>query len=187
MNPIFRFYSQSLKTHPRLTNGLSGGILFGLGDIIAQYMEKTDAPYDPVRTLRPFVYGALFVSVIGVKWYRFLNNSVRINGKPADHWMNTAARVACDQLLFAPVGIPFYFLSMAILEGGTPEQIRQKLADKWWPTLVTNWYIWPLFQTFNFTIVPVHYRLLTVNTLSIFWNTFLSYTNSEVKVLVDEA
>ncbi|AET38430.1 ethanol metabolism protein Ecym_2728 [Eremothecium cymbalariae DBVPG len=180
MSSLLRFYSSSLKTHPKTTNAMMTGVLFGIGDIIAQlqFADTPDTNYNPMRTLRPFIYGAFIFSFIGDKWYRILNTKIKISGKPTDHWMNTVARVVFDQLFFAPVGIPFYFSVMTLMEGGSFLQVKERLNEIWWSTLVTNWAIWPAFQFCNFSLLPVQHRLLAANLMSIFWNTFLSYTNA---------
>lgn len=178
MNGFVNWYTASVKRSPRLTNGLMTGSLFGIGDVIAQvgFPEKKGQKYDLARTVRAVVYGSLIFSIIGDSWYKFLNQKVIV--KPGKHWTNTAARVGCDQLLFAPVGIPMYYGVMSILEGKSLVDAKKKIEDNWWPTLVTNWYVWPAFQLINFSLVPVHHRLFSVNIISIFWNAFLSFKNS---------
>ena len=85
------------------------------------------------------------------------------------------ARVAADQLLFAPVMIGVFLGSMATLEGTSP---RAKLERSYETALTTNWMIWPFVQMFNFKFVPHQHRLFFVNSISIGWNCYLSYLNS---------
>ena len=86
-----------------------------------------------------------------------------------------AARVACDQLIFAPVFIGLFLSSMAVMEGGSPEK---KLEKSYWPALQANYMLWPFVQLVNFKFVPLHHRVLFVNVISIGWNCFLSMLNS---------
>jgi protein Mpv17 len=85
------------------------------------------------------------------------------------------ARVACDQLIFAPTFIGIFLSSMAVLEGTPP---TEKLERSYTSALTTNWMIWPFVQMVNFKLVPLHHRLLFVNVISIGWNSHLSYLNS---------
>jgi protein Mpv17 len=85
------------------------------------------------------------------------------------------ARVACDQLLFAPTFIGVFLLSMAVLEGSSPQE---KLEKSYVPALQTNWMIWPFVQMVNFKFIPLHHRVLAVNVVSIGWNCYLSMINS---------
>lgn len=36
-------------------------------------------------------------------------------------------------------------------------------------------------QLANFALVPAHLRIVTVNVVSLFWNTYLSYANSQAE------
>lgn len=65
---------------------------------------------------------------------------------------------------------------MAVLEGSSP---RAKLKKSYAEALKTNYMIWPFVQLVNFKLVPLEHRLLFVNTISIGWNCYLSYLNSD--------
>lgn len=104
-------------------------------------------------------------------WFKFLQRNVVLKNKNAE----MLARVACDQLIFAPVFISVFLSSMAVLEGSSP---RDKLQKSYTTALTTNWMIWPFVQMVNFKFIPLHHRLLFVNTVSIGWNSYLSYLNS---------
>ena len=86
-----------------------------------------------------------------------------------------AARVAADQLGFAPVFISIFLSSMAVMEGGSP---REKLAKNYFSALKANYMLWPAAQAVNFKVVPLEHRVLFVNVVSIGWNCYLSYLNS---------
>ena len=86
------------------------------------------------------------------------------------------ARVACDQLAFAPVMIGVFLSSMATMEGGSP---KHKLETTWWPALKANWMVWPFVQMVNFTFLPLQHRVLFANVVSIGWNSYLSWVNNQ--------
>lgn len=44
----------------------------------------------------------------------------------------------------------------------------------YWRTYMVDCMFWPPLQLINFTFVPVRFQFLFVNTVSLFWNTFLS-------------
>ncbi|CCK70010.1 ethanol metabolism protein KNAG_0D02610 [Huiozyma naganishii CBS 8797] len=200
MFKVLDLYTNALRKRPKTTNAIMTGVLFGLGDVSAQLMfsypnDSKHTPlshgetlddiakskgwvYDVPRTLRAVSYGALIFSFIGDKWYKILNFKVKLKGKPSSDWSNRLLRVGVDQLLFAPLSLPFYFSCMTIMEGGNWGTIKNKLKNQWWSTLVTNWAVWPLFQSINFSFVPLQHQLLAVNTVAIFWNTYLSYKNA---------
>ena len=178
-------YIYHLEHSPKLTNFITTGALFGIGDVAAQSTlpsnnkETSFKHFDYKRTLRAVFYGSVIFSPIGNKWYYFLQHKVRWPGKNKTPTLNTLSRVLVDQLCFAPVGVPFYFGVMTVLESGwNKEKIFDKINKNTLDTLLTNWCVWPFIQLFNFKYIRIEHRLLTVNVVSIFWNTFLSYKNN---------
>lgn len=134
---------------------------------------------EAVRTLRvlSITIARLTVPVVvfgpaATTWFNFLAR--RVN--PANKRYETVARVACDQLAFAPVMIGVFLSSMATMEGGSP---KQKLETTWWPALKTNWMVWPFVQVINFTFLPLQHRVLFANVVSIGWNSYLSWVNNQ--------
>lgn len=64
---------------------------------------------------------------------------------------------------------------MAYLEGTS---IRRRLHDAYVPGLTKNFLIWPWVQFTNFKYVPMEYRILVVNVVSLGWNCYLSALNA---------
>lgn len=181
MSKILGVYEGLLKRHPKKTNAIMTGTLFGVGDVIAQLgfpQKGADNKYNFARTARSVIYGSMIFSFIGDKWFKFLSQKVALPNRPNGHWTNTLFRVGVDQATFAPTSIPFYFGCLTLMEGRSLEDAKKKINDRWWETLRANWAVWPAFQCFNFTFVPLQHRLLAVNAVAIFWNTYLSYKNS---------
>lgn len=109
---------------------------------------------------------------VATTWLGFLARRVTFRNARVE----TAARVAADQLLFAPVMIGVFLGSMATMEGKSPSK---RLETTWWPALKANWVLWPAVQFVNFTFLPLQYRLLFANVISIGWNSYLSWVNSK--------
>lgn len=184
MASLFAKYNHLLATRPLITNIFTTGFLFGAGDVLAQKVEQSQAKsaggdilgpsklFDYPRLSRAVIYGSIIFAPLGDRWFRLLNNVSVSQSKV----VNTMARVGMDQLGFAPfIGIPLYFSAMTAMEGGNDIKgdVEKKLKANWWNTVTANWTVWPAVQAVNFTFVPVHLRLLTVNTISIAWNCYL--------------
>ena len=105
-------------------------------------------------------------------WYGVLQRHVNLRSANA----TIVARVAADQLVFAPTFIGVFLSSMAVMEGGSPPD---KLSKSYVPALTANYALWPFVQLVNFKFVPLHHRVLVVNLVSIGWNCFLSILNSK--------
>lgn len=86
-----------------------------------------------------------------------------------------AAQIALDQGVFAPVMIGVFLSSMALLEGGKPQD---KLDKNYKNALTSNYMVWPAVQAVNFKYMPLEHRVLFVNVISIGWNCYLSYLNA---------
>ena len=105
-------------------------------------------------------------------WFGFLARRVNVRNPR----LEILARVACDQLLFAPVMIGVFLSSMATMEGASAQA---RLEKTWWTALKTNWLVWPFVQVVNFGFLPLQHRVLFANIVSIGWNCYLSLVNSK--------
>ncbi|KAH7321311.1 putative integral membrane protein, Mpv17/PMP22 family [Stachybotrys elegans] len=176
MSSFLRWYNGRLAAKPLLTSSVTTAILFATGDVTAQQaVEKRGLKaHDFTRTGRMFLYGGAVFGPVATTWFGVLARNVVVKNRRVE----TLARVACDQLLFAPVMIGVFLGSMAKMEGVSAQE---RLEKTWWSALKTNWMIWPLVQIVNFSYVPLQHRVLFANIVSIGWNSYLSFVNSQGK------
>lgn len=176
------------------------GLLFGTGDAVAQFLfphkenpeqSNETAPYNFQRTLRATIYGSCFFAPCAVMWYGrklpslknpFLSAQRRSRmSKKSEDFADVVFRVALDQL-FVPglVWIPMYnvVMSTLALHEHPLEVAKEKLRNNWWNVLKASWTVWPVFQLFSFTFIPVHLRVVSANIWSIGWNSFLSFVHN---------
>ena len=83
-----------------------------------------------------------------------------------------------DAFIFSPVAVAGYFTWRTVLEGGGPNDVMSKLQSKFIGTLFASLKFWPCVNIINFAFVPVEYRVLYNNMLSLFWSGYLSYINN---------
>lgn len=88
-------------------------------------------------------------------------------------------KMLLDQSLFAPVMICFFFGVTETLAGKRLHDIKQMLQERYTETLITNYKIWPLAQTLNFTFVPIQHRVGFVQIVAIFWNAYMSWMTNK--------
>ena len=105
-------------------------------------------------------------------WYGFLQRRIVLKSEN----LTIAARVLTDQLVFASTNLFVFLSSMAYMEGSSP---GEKLRSTYFPALEKNWMLWPAVQTVNFKYVPLQHRVLVVNFVSLGWNCYLSWVNSQ--------
>ncbi|KAK2462075.1 hypothetical protein APHAL10511_006538 [Amanita phalloides] len=193
---IARLYQHSFSTHPNFTLALTGGSLNAFGDYIAQLCQNTLArkgheevrPYDILRTVRFFCFGCMISPFIG-RWNTFLEHRFPLRTIQTSKKVSIRAlskRVACDQMVMAPIGLGAFIGSIGLMEGRGPEQIKEKFDDLFVPVLLTNWKIWPLAQLINFRYMPLPYRVLFQSTCGVFWTLYLSIINSREDEKLDK-
>lgn len=93
-------------------------------------------------------------------WYGVLQRHIVFKSYAA----TIATRVAADQALFTPTHLFCFLTSMSIMEGSDP---WEKLRNGFWPTFKTNVGVWSTVQAINFSVVPLEYRVLVVNVVSL--------------------
>ncbi|PHH67067.1 hypothetical protein CDD81_4462 [Ophiocordyceps australis] len=171
---VFRWYNARLAARPMLTQSVTTAILFATGDITAQQLveKRGAAKHDLVRTGRMALYGGCIFGPVATTWFGFLARRVRLPNPK----LETLARVAIDQTVFAPVMISVFLSSMATMEGASA---KERLNKAWWPALKANWMLWPFVQVINFGFLPLQHRVLFANIVSIGWNCYLSWINSQ--------
>jgi len=72
-----------------------------------------------------------------------------------------------------------YFTVRSILEGTGLNGARDKLKTRFLSTLFGAWKFWPLANAVNFWFVPLQFRVLYMNVISLFWTGWLTYVNSK--------
>ncbi|KAL2352940.1 sym-1 [Cryomyces antarcticus] len=171
---MLRWYQSKLAQRPLLTQSITTAVLFATGDTMAQQgVERRGlAKHDLARTSRMALYGGCIFGPAATTWFKFLQNRVRLPNKNAE----ILARVGLDQVVFASTNMFVFLSSMALMEGSDP---KKKLDSTYKMALQKNWLVWPWVQLINFKFVPLDHRVLVVNVISLGWNCYLSYLNSQ--------
>ena len=67
-----------------------------------------------------------------------------------------------------------YHGAMGAMQGMTPTQIYDRIADVLWETQKAQWAFWIPVQLLNFRFVPIRHQLNVVLVTSIVWTALLS-------------
>ncbi|TYZ57973.1 hypothetical protein PybrP1_008428 [[Pythium] brassicae (nom. inval.)] len=199
------FYDDCLRRQPLLTKCVTSGVLFGVGDRLAQHIEgrtateevdessaghelakhssgsdESSSSSDYARTGRMMVWGGLGFAPIAHNWYNLIERVA-----PGSAAIAVAKKIAMDQIIFAPaISSTFYTVTQS-LEGKSVREALDVAREKVPPTLKVNYMVWPLVHLFTFNVVPLQYRILYINFVSIGWSTFLSQmTNAKPAVAI---
>ncbi|KAJ1867732.1 hypothetical protein LPJ78_000784 [Coemansia sp. RSA 989] len=192
MASVLRLWTAMAERQPILTLAITNGSLGGVGDLLAQAIEshntKKRFQWNAQRTLRFIAWGALCAPIFH-KWYLFLNRAFPLppttQQKKLGFVTTVSKRVAADQFAYAPVGIAGFFVAMNFMEGKNWASAKLRLREYYLPTLLANYMVWPAVQVINFGFIPTIYRVPFSSVVSIFWNTFISWANSQSASAVD--
>ena len=161
------------RKYPIIAQSVSAGALFAIGDCIAQHgIEKTNN-HDINRTFRLSLFGTFVAGPSIALWYRFLSANVKMSSP----LKTLCAKVCLDQFVFSPVSIAVFFTANSLMEGKKYDEIKLKLKKTYTTALLNNWKLWPAVQFINFSIVPVNYQSIVVNTVALGWNSYMSSLN----------
>ncbi|XP_065898101.1 protein Mpv17-like [Dysidea avara] len=171
MSVLLAWYGRQLSTRPNITNATTTGVLFALGDVIAQKLIEKQKKLDWGRSARFGLVGFCFAGPVIGGWYRLLDRVITSTGPTT-----ALKKVLCDQCLFAPciyvALLPLIGVSKGLF---TTQELKQQLTKDYKHVLINNWKIWPAVQLANFYFVPLHFRLVVVNIVALGWNTYLSW------------
>lgn len=206
---MWQTYKQALTRHPLLVKAATAATLMSLSDVLVQTYEQAkwrqtkdtadqdvqgtaklhDASprllsYNWNRTLHVGMTGLTFSGPISHAWYGLLEDTMvgRLALSTATSCMTT--KLVLDAILFSPVAVAGYFVWRSVLEGS---DVRGKLEHQWMPALQASWSFWPLVNIVNFGMVPLPYRVLYNNGLSLVWNAYLSSANDRRVELGEKA
>ncbi|KAK2169247.1 hypothetical protein NP493_1199g02002 [Ridgeia piscesae] len=185
MAAALRWYLRVLAKHPYKTQSSTTGGLMAVGDVVAQFVveKKSVDEYSGKRTGRFLVFGMFVLGPLLRTWYLVLD---RIIVSPPSG-LTTLKKVALDQLMFAPMVLPFFLGTMSYWRTHSIETAKEKVIQDYRAVLLTNYKIWPAAQLINFYFVPFQHRILYTNCIALYWNVYLAYktevkTNSELEL-----
>ncbi|XP_046970599.1 protein Mpv17 [Vanessa cardui] len=177
---IFQLYQKLLSNRPYLVQAIQAGTLMGAGDIISQTCieNKSVENFDYKRTIK-FSSIGFFVGGPALRaWYGLLNKHVGVGGKTV-----AIKKVFVDQAIFAPGFLFFILIAVGTMQGKSWESIKTDIDANYMDVLKTNYYIWPWVQLANFYYIPLQYQVLIVQSVALFWNTYLSWKTNHKRLL----
>lgn len=197
------WYEHHLSTRPVLTKMITGSILWGVGDAVAQIVPQiapsTSSPtatptsddvtittsrtstsskpftYDIVRTARASFFGFAIHAPTSHVHYNFLEY-ITVKGGFTGLYIPVFKTIMEQFVYWSWISNSIYHGSMEVLQTMefNPTKIYNRIADVLWDTQKAQWAFWIPIQLINFQFTPVRHQLNIVLITSIVWTALLS-------------
>ncbi|XP_059444367.1 uncharacterized protein LOC132176238 [Corylus avellana] len=177
-------YEEALKTNPVLAKMVISGVVYSVGDWIAQcYEGKPLFDFDRARMFRSGLVGFTLHGSLSHYYYQFCEELF-----PFQDWWVVPVKVIFDQTAWAAAWNSIYFTALGFLRRESPVSIFNELKATFWPMLTAGWKLWPFAHLITYGVIPVEQRLLWVDCVELIWVTILStYSNEKSEARVSEA
>ncbi|CAK9160217.1 unnamed protein product [Ilex paraguariensis] len=177
-------YEEALRTNPVLAKMVISGVVYSLGDWIAQcYEGKPLFEFDRVRMFRSGLVGFMLHGSLSHYYYQFCEALF-----PFQDWWVVPAKVVFDQTAWAAAWNSIYYAVLGLLRFESPISIFTELKATFWPMLTAGWKLWPFAHLITYGVVPIEQRLLWVDCVELIWVTILStYSNEKSEKRISEA
>lgn len=78
------------------------------------------------------------------------------------------------------MSIGTFFVTLAVVEKASADEFLEELKEKSWRLYLAEWVVWPPAQMINFFFLPLKYRVLYDNTISLGYDVYTSYVKNEI-------
>ncbi|KAI1285420.1 Mpv17-like protein 2 [Halotydeus destructor] len=177
------------KKHLLLTNAVISTAMGAFGDGLQQHYDllcgdgKTglDAKASQFNWTRTFHMSCagFTTGMVTHYWYIFLDSRLGT----ARNLGLVCKKVLFDQIVFSPVNLATYFATLGICERSSLSKVKDELLEKGMQQIyVAEWFIWPPAQFFNFYCLPMKYRILFDNVISLGFDIYSPYVKYKTEL-----
>lgn len=185
LNAGWKWYTDLLIQKPLLTKAVTSCGTNAFSDVMCQKLllsnvdenDEDKKKLDKERLAHAAVTGLIWSGPVTHYWYKILFGKLTVGIK--DPILGLIAQIVLDAIIFSPVTVSGYFAVRSLLEGSGLKGIQEKLTTRLFSTVIGAWKFWPAANVVNFSIVPLSFRVLYMNVLSVFWSGYLTFVNSK--------
>jgi len=167
-----------------LTNSLISALMGTVGDAIQQQYDlltdgkSSDNGFKWQRSAHMTCAG-FTTGLVSHYWYIYLD---RFLGTKRTLYVITK-KVLLDQIVFSPVNLLVYFSTLGVCERSGALRVKEELVEKGFEQIyVVEWIVWPPMQFFNFYVLPLRYRILFDNIVSLGFDIYSPYVKYKTKL-----
>lgn len=200
---MWSFYASLLKKYPLMTQMTSSAVIWGYGDVSAQFLERKQkvevenglevaatsaagegqnldvdqrisTQIDWKRTSKQATYAALLWGPLGHCWYAALDRAVAPLAAVGTR-KNLLLKMCGECGIMHPLSLLMFFTVMGAANHESWTRIRQQLKTDFLPTLVFEWLLWAPLDLSVLWFVPVRHQLMAINAGCFVESTALSW------------
>mmetsp|Transcript_16367 Transcript_16367/g.38181 ORF Transcript_16367/g.38181 Transcript_16367/m.38181 type:complete len:240 (+) Transcript_16367:79-798(+) len=157
----------------------TSGFAYAAGDLVAQRIEgrKVAEMLDLRRVARNSGLGFFLHGPLVYGWIRLLEGPLAALIGSSSQWTTLITKIVLDQTFFSALINILYASLNGVLSGLRPRQAFAKARQVLPAAMVGSWRFWPAVQLISYSpLIPVHLKLLWIDTMEILWVAYLSAT-----------
>ncbi|KAH9409900.1 hypothetical protein TYRP_009646 [Tyrophagus putrescentiae] len=144
--------------------------------------SKQSNGFNLVRSAHMTAAG-LTTGVVTHYWYILLDRCLGSRRTP----LVLAKKILLDQVVFSPVNLFVYFSTLGICERSSWRHVKGELVEKGLENIyVVEWAIWPPMQLINFALLPLRYRILFDNVVSLGFDIYSPYVKYKTELSCEQ-
>ena len=129
--------------------------------------------------LLQFVFFTFLTCPPNFLWQEYMEEKLpgyplQVDGTRSLNIANTARKFVLDQTLGAAINTAIFIAGFAAMKGKDTQAIQREVRRETFPLMKNGWKLWPAVSILNFTVVPVHRRILVGSAVGLFWGIYLS-------------
>ncbi|XP_046617886.1 mpv17-like protein 2 [Neodiprion virginianus] len=142
-----------------------------INSITLPNIDDNDKKYvhDYIRTKNMIIVGSI-QGPFHHYFYAILERTI-----PKKDAVSLVKKILADQFIASPACLAIFFCGLGALEHNEIGSIQNEVALKFLDTWKIDWCFWPPVQFINFLLVPIQYRVIYTNLMTMIYDTFLSY------------
>lgn len=173
---MFASFNALLARRPLQVKAMTGAVLTGTGDVIAQTVERRNLGEGNAPSVRRLVvfasFGALWTGPFNHYWLGLLAKRF----PPTGGWRSVAGKLLVQHALWNPVVyLPVFFTFNGLGMGKSWSEIEAWVRRDYWGMLVWCWVVWVPITGWMFVAVPERFQSILMSGISLAWNSFLSW------------
>ncbi|CAN0361461.1 unnamed protein product [Ascophyllum nodosum] len=134
------------------------------------------------RTASFAIFGLVLNGPVFHWWYNMLERAserLRKPGEAAGGTRDIAFKLAMDRFVATPPYLLMTLLALRLMQGLGIDRSVRETRQLYLGALIKNYKVWTLAQLINFKLIPIEFRPLFGNLVSVWWNVYLSLLSTE--------